>query len=146
MCDIDSDFNYRNNILKSEYYDETIFNQSFRNPSNFSLIHLNIRSVPLHLDTLNIDFKIIALSKTAINSSHINDNMPTNYNVEINFRKNKKGGGVSLYIQNQLQYKLRNDLQLGGDVNLYLLKYLHLLQIQNSILSVDVSIDLPLCL
>ena len=37
--------------------------------------------------------------------------------MEIHFRKKKKGGGVSLYIQNQLQYKLRNDLQLGGDVN-----------------------------
>ena len=37
--------------------------------------------------------------------------------MEIHFRKNKKGGGVSLYIQNQLQYKLQNDLKLGGDVN-----------------------------
>ena len=37
--------------------------------------------------------------------------------MEINFRKKKRSGGVSLYIQNQLQYKLRNDLQLGGDVN-----------------------------
>ena len=105
-----------NNISKAEYYDETIFNQSFRKTSNFSLIHLNIRSVPLHftefmsyLDTLDIDFKIIAFSETAINSSHINYNIP-NYNVEINFRNKKKGGGVSLYIQNQLQYKLRNDL------------------------------------
>ena len=108
LCDIDPDLNYLNNISKSEYYDETIFNQSFRKTSNFSLIHLNIRSVPLHftefmsyLDTLDIDFKIIAFSETAINSSHINYNIP-NYNVEINFRKKKKGGGVSLYIQNQL--------------------------------------------
>ena len=64
-----------------------------------------------YLDTLDIDFKIIA-----INSSQINYNIP-NCNLEINYRKKKKGGGVSLYIQNQLQYKLRNDLQLGGDVN-----------------------------
>ena len=68
------DLNYLNNISKSEYYDETIFNQSFRKTSNFSLIHLNIRSVPLHftecmsyLDTLDIAFKIIALSETVIN-------------------------------------------------------------------------------
>ena len=69
-----------------------------------------------YLDTLDIDFKIIALSETAINSRHINYNIP-NYSVEINFRKKKEGGGVILNIQNQLQYKLRNDLQLGGDVN-----------------------------
>ena len=37
--------------------------------------------------------------------------------MEIHFRNKKKGGGVSLYIQKQLQYKLRNDLQLGGNVN-----------------------------
>ena len=69
-----------------------------------------------YIDTLDIYYKIIELSETTINSSHINYNIP-NYNVEINFRKKKKGGGVSLYIHNQLQYKLRNDLQLGGDVN-----------------------------
>ena len=69
-----------------------------------------------YVDTLDIDFKIIAFSETAINSSHINYNIP-NYNVEMNFRKKKKDGGVSFYIQNQLQYKLRNDLQLGRDVN-----------------------------
>ena len=63
LCDIDLDPNYLNNISKSEYYDEIILNQSFRKTSNFSLIHLNIRSVPLHftecmsyLDTLDIDF------------------------------------------------------------------------------------------
>ena len=123
LCDIDPDLNYLNNLSKSKYYDETLFNQSFRKTSHFSLIHLNIKSVPLHFtefmsyfDTLDIDFKIIALSETAINSRHINYNIPY-YNVEINFRKKNKGGGVSFYIQNQLQYKLRNDLQLGGDVN-----------------------------
>ena len=110
-------------MSKSKYYDETIFNQSFRKTSNFSLIHLNNRSVPLHftefmsyLDSLDIDFKIMALSETAINSSHINYNIP-NYNMEIHFRKKKNGSGVSLYIQIQLQYKIRNDVHLGGDVN-----------------------------
>ena len=39
-----------------------------------------------YLDTLDIDFKIIALSETTINSSHINYNIP-NYNVEINLYK-----------------------------------------------------------
>ena len=29
----------------------------------------------------------------------------------------ERGGGVSLYILDTLQYKLRNDLQLGGEVN-----------------------------
>ena len=44
--------------------------------------------------------------------------------MKINFRKKKKGGGFSLYIQNQFQYKLRNEVQLGGDVNSVFVKIL----------------------
>ena len=35
----------------------------------------------------------------------------------MNIRANRKGGGVSLYVHNTFQYKVRNDLQLGGVVN-----------------------------
>ena len=86
-------------------------------------MHLNIRSVPLHfaelpcyLDTLDIEFKIIGLSETAINNTHTNYIIP-NYNCQMDYRAKKKGGVVSLYIHNALQYKVRNDLQLGGKVN-----------------------------
>ena len=86
-------------------------------------MHLNIRNVPLHfteflcyLDTLDIEFKIIALSETAINSTHTNYNIPR-YNCEMDFRSKRKGGGVSLYIHSALQYKLRSEFQLGGEVN-----------------------------
>ena len=33
------------------------------------------------------------------------------------YRSKKKGGGVSRYIHSALQYKHRNKLQLGGNVN-----------------------------
>ena len=67
--DIDPDFNYlcNNRTVNSDYYNEQEFNRKFSNNPNFSLIHLNIRSVtvPLHfneflcyIDTLNIEFKI----------------------------------------------------------------------------------------
>ena len=87
------------------------------------MLHLNIRSVVSHfteflcyLDTLNFAFKVIALSETAINATSINYNIP-NYSCEMNIRENRKGGGVSLYVHNTFQYKVRNDLQLGGVVN-----------------------------
>ena len=35
----------------------------------------------------------------------------------MNIRENMKGGGISLYVLNTFQYKIRNDLQLGGVVN-----------------------------
>ena len=61
-------------------------------------------------------FKVIGLSETAINETSIRYDIPR-YNCEIDFRSARKGGGVSLYILDTLQYKLRNDLQLGGEVN-----------------------------
>ena len=68
--------------MNSHYYNEQEFNRKFSNNASFSLIHLNIRSVPLHFneflsyfDTLDIELKMIALSETAINSTH------TNYNI-----------------------------------------------------------------
>ena len=126
LSDIDPDFNYPNSIkesINSNYYNETTFKNRYKSNSNFSLLHLNIRSVVSHfteflcyLDTLNFVFKVIALSETAINATSINYNIP-NYSCEMNIRENRKGGGVSLYVHNTFQYKVRNDLQLGGVVN-----------------------------
>jgi len=123
---IDPDINYlsdANNNVTSNYYDENGFNAKFHNNNNLSLIHLNIRSVPLHfseflsyLDTLDIHFKIIALSETAININHITYNIPS-YRLEMHHRLKRKGGGVSLYIHDSLQYKTRTDLEIGGEVN-----------------------------
>ena len=100
---IDADINYWNDVnnnIASKYYNENNFNIKFKKCTNFSLIHMNIRSVRLHfseflsyLNTLNIDFSIIALSETSINSNDIDYVIP-NYNVEMNYRKKKKGGGV----------------------------------------------------
>ena len=125
LHDIDPDYNYFNaiNTVNSEYYNESSFNRHYGNSSNFSIFHLNIRSVISHfrellgyLDTLDIMFKVIGLSETAINETSISYDIPS-YNCEIDIRSARKGGGVSLYILDTLQYKLRNDLQLGGEVN-----------------------------
>ena len=126
LRDIDPDTNFLNNLnhtMTSEYYNEISFNNTFSDNQYLSLLHLNIRSVPLHytefvsyLDTLNVHFKIIALSETAINSHHAIYRMP-NYSIEMNHREKKKGGGTSIYIHNSLQYTVRRELQLGGDCN-----------------------------
>ena len=59
----------------------------------FSMFHLNIRSVHFSellvcLDVLEIAFKMIFLSETAINSTHATYNIP-NYNIEMNYRERK---------------------------------------------------------
>ena len=47
-----------------------------------------------------------------------------NYNIEMNHRVKKRGGGTSVYIHKSLQYKARKELQLGGDCNSVFIKIL----------------------
>ena len=87
LSDIIPDIHYFTNSLNFEYYDESTFNNTFNRKTNLAIFHLNIRSVPLHLsefvsylDVLNIEFSIIALSETTINSTYASYVIP-NYNV-----------------------------------------------------------------
>ena len=100
LSDIDPDFNYLNIIkesISSNYYNETTFRKKYENSSNFSVIHLNIRSVVSHfteficyLDTLDFEFKVIGLSETALSDSSINYDIP-NYTCEMDVRENRRG-------------------------------------------------------
>ena len=122
LSDVDPDIHY-NSYTDSQYYNENSFNNVFKQSDELSVIHLNIRSIPVNLaqfraqlDTLLVNFKIIALSETAIHSHHICYNIP-GYAVEQDFRPKRKGGRVALYLDNNLQYKVRPDLNLGDDTN-----------------------------
>ena len=122
LSEIDPNIHH-NNLADSQYYNENNFNKVFKLSNELSIIHLNIRSVPANfsqlraqLDTLYVNFITIALSETAINSHHTCYNIP-GYTVEQDFRSKRKGGGVALYIANNLQYKLRTDLSIGGNTN-----------------------------
>ena len=122
LSDIDPDIHH-NNCGNSKYYNEHSFNNVFKKSNELSIFHLNIRSIPANfsklraqLDTLHINFKIFALSETAINDHDTAFNIP-GYNVEQDFRPKRKGGGVALFIANNLQYRIRADLQLGENTN-----------------------------
>ena len=122
LSDIDPDIHH-NNCGNSKYYNEYSFNNVFKKSNELSIFHLNIRSIPANfsklraqLDTLHINFKIIALSETAINNHDTAFNIP-GYNVEQDFRPKRKSGGVALFIANNLQYRIRADLQLGENTN-----------------------------
>ena len=66
-----------------------------------------------YVNNLNIRFSIIGISETW--ATKHNDHLLNidNYNYEQCIRSNKKrGGGTSLYIHNDIQYKTRIDLSL----------------------------------
>ena len=124
LRNIDPDMNYlSSNMTHTDtgYFDDQHFREKFKLNKNMSMFHLNIRSIPEHfielisyLDSLDIVFKIIAISETWLKPYHTEYIIP-NYSIEKDIRFFKRGGGVSLYLHCSLQYQLRNDLKIGTD-------------------------------
>lgn len=90
--------------------------------TDFTLIHLNSRSLQKNFTKVisslyasSVNFNLIGVSETWTNSK--NDNS-TLYNIDgynsifqnREFSPGHEGGGVALYIKNNLQYKIRQDL------------------------------------
>ena len=126
LCDIDPDINYLSSndfSVENNYYTENEFNSTYANNNNFSIFLLNMRSLPEHfneltayLDCLNFKFKILALTETWLKDYHSNYSIQY-YNFEQDLRPRMRGGGVSLYLHNQLQYKKRNDLKIIPNID-----------------------------
>ena len=106
--------------VPSEYYTTRQFTSVF-SPSNsdFSMLHLNIRSanknfesLRLLLESLSFNCSVIGLSETWF-SNHSDPSLFTlpNYNLITNNRQDKAGGGVCLYISNQLEFIHRDELK-----------------------------------
>ena len=101
-----------------QYFDIKKFNSKFKKYEGLSFLHLNIRSLPKHLDNLtnflnSIDhrFKVIALSETRLTS---NSSIPHNLSLDgYSFVLNKteaSAGGTAIYICNSINFKERHDL------------------------------------
>jgi hypothetical protein len=59
---------------------------------------------------MNIPFQIIGLAETWLNENNHEYFTLKNYEHFGSSRLNKKGGGVSIYVSNQMESKPRNDL------------------------------------
>jgi hypothetical protein len=123
--DIDPDQNFlaefRGTVTKQckYYYSSKLLEEiAIKLPkSEIALIHLNIRSSPKNLITLiptlhasNINFNIIALSETWLNPGNADCYGIQDFSHEYLTRGDKVGGGVSLYINDRWNYKIRTDL------------------------------------
>ena len=127
----DPDINYYNTISNqihhSDYYLEDSFAHQIKrrmiDSKCFSMIHCNILSLPKHLHTfenyiesLGFKFKIVAFSETWLNETTFALYNIPEYNMEHNFRSERRGGGVGLYIHNSIEYSLRTDLDIFNDI------------------------------
>ena len=124
----------------SHYFDETDYDSKYFHVNeiktflndltqhkNFSLLHLNIRSLRSNLDdfhTLLEESKhscnVICLTETWLNDHEfkINSNyhLPIYKGIHYKRKTNKRGNGVLMYIRNGVSYKIQNDLCISdGD-------------------------------
>ena len=90
---------------------------------NVSVLHLNIRSInknfenfKMFLSNLNLSFSIICFSETWLNDSNVDNSnyeLP-NYVSVHQIRNSYKGGGISVYIHKNFEFKIRTDLSINS--------------------------------
>ena len=121
---LDNDINFFNDKLQeidSPYFSVENFKTVSKqlNGDKFSILHLNIRSLNKNIDNLRDflasvkgKFSVIVLAESwcdeAANKTSLLD--LENYNSVHKTRKNKKGGGICIYIHKSIHFKVRNDV------------------------------------
>lgn len=115
--DLDPDQQFLN-LPDSKYFISEEFNQLYLKTNvDLSLLHLNARSINQNFDdkvtdflnTIESNFSIIGISETWIKNSN-NDIHINGYDFINNYREDRIGGGVGIFINNDLEYKHRQDL------------------------------------
>ena len=129
LFDVDPDSNYFNEIShsyvgNSNYMNEDEFNRSCKNtPLNtFSLFHANARSLPAHIvefeayfGSLNHNFTVIGMTETWLKEVNIGVYSIMGYNHIGKYRDHKCGGGVSLFVKQDIPFQYRADLSTIDD-------------------------------
>ena len=93
-------------------------------PNNsFSIIHFNCRSLNRNyfeienlLCSLNFTFDIIGLSETWLKNDMLPNNIFNDYKYVGLGRSEKQGGGIGFGIKNNIEYKIRDDLNVFNNI------------------------------
>ena len=112
---------FRESLSSCDYFLENTFNEKisreYISDNSFSLLHVNIRSVPKnlnsltnYLETLKHKFSIIGLSETWLKDHNVDRHQIDAYTAVHRFRSHRYGGGVSIYTASSLEYFTRDDL------------------------------------
>ena len=122
FSDIDPDYQYYRNLqhngnLNCDYYFEDKLRCKLykKDESRLSLFHLNVKSIPKHYDEMDLYLKSLEFKFSFIGLTEIWLNIDKEKFYDLNgytsvsrYRKDRKGGGVSLHILQGIA--LRNDL------------------------------------
>ena len=128
--DADPDLNYFNSfnqyITNCNYFLESAFinemSKSYQMKQNFSLCHLNIRSMRKklksfenYLDLIGHRFTILAFTETWLKDNDCDLFSIPGYHMLENHRPNQLGGGVAICLRNDVQFIPRHDLAVFDD-------------------------------
>ena len=129
LGEADPDLNYYNtisggSISNCDYHTEDTFfklinDYDIENNNTFSICHANIRSLPKHFyeisayfDVLNFEFSVIGFSETWLKDNNVDCYSLQGYDSEHSYRIDTTGGGVSLFINRNIRYTVRKDLNM----------------------------------
>ena len=118
LHDFDMDDNL-NHKVNSKYYDIIDFPQIKNNSHAFSMFHLNKRSLSAHLEelqlllnALKINFDVIGISEAKEQSGGFLKNVDLHGHTIHSQHSNSEAGGVALYVKSNLDYIIRDDLNV----------------------------------
>ena len=103
-------------------------NHNYNIDKYFSLLHINARSLNKNFDSFeillkslqNFPFSIIGVTETWLHTTSPDMFDIQNYTMTRKDRINGRGGGVAMYIHDQLRYKPRPDLCIEGMESLFI--------------------------
>ena len=110
--------------INSEYYDHDSIMTGLNESRTFQtkVMHLNIRSLPAKFEALKLFlhamsetglvFDVIMICESFLHDNNARQYSIPGYNFVYKNRKHTRGGGVCMYIQNNIQYIMRSDLSL----------------------------------
>ena len=114
---LDPDSNFATRPPCSKYVVEEELNEEsdpVNNTASSTIMHLNARSLFGNFDKVNVflnnihkPFSVIGVSETWLNDTTSELVNIIGYSFVSDHRKSKSGGGVGIYLQNDLDYKLR---------------------------------------
>ena len=125
----DPDINFYQDIssLETHYCSPNDFKNNFQSflKDSFSVLHLNIRIMNKNFEyfkefysRIKFKFSIVCFSETWVDDISLSKNSHfqlSRYKVLHQTRKNRKGGGVCIFVDENLSFKLREDLSINCD-------------------------------
>ena len=116
--------NFYNDVnIDCKYYIEDQFNVAFSSTNDFTILHLNARSLKAnftkmkdYLSVLKTQFDVIAITETWFNeTTDVSEFNLVNYEIVHTNRLNKRGGGGCLYLNKKLDFIKANKYSIVQD-------------------------------